>query len=300
MGHSNDSELTRSTYPRFISVVIPAFNAAGALSTQLEALANQTYQGSWEVIVADNRSTDDTRMILDAWEDKLPLHVVGALDRKGSNYSRNVGAKAAKGDLLLFCDADDVADSRWIEAMAKAATTSDLLGGRLEHETLNDPKVRSWRTPSQRDGLRRSHGFLPYAGAGNCGVRAAVFSELGGWNEDFHSGGDPDFFWRAQLASYRLSFVPDAVIHYRHRTALRSLARQYYVRGLGATRLYRDFRPLGVPKKRIRGGLKVWLWILLHAPGALVFSANRPRFVRKTAYRLGLLRGSLRHRVLCL
>src|SRR6185437_13068019 len=49
-----------STFPRLVSVVIPARNAAAVIAGQFEGLSRQEYRGAWELIVADNASTDDT------------------------------------------------------------------------------------------------------------------------------------------------------------------------------------------------------------------------------------------------
>ncbi|MET8542306.1 glycosyltransferase family A protein [Kitasatospora sp. NPDC004799] len=63
--------------------------------------------GPWEVVV-DNRSSDDTVATALRWADRLPdLRVVAAPTRAGINHARNAGATAARGDVLVFCDADD-------------------------------------------------------------------------------------------------------------------------------------------------------------------------------------------------
>src|SRR5690606_10578144 len=95
-----------------ISVVIPARDAARWIDAQLGALACQEVPVPWEVVVADNGSTDDTVARAEAWADRLPVRVVDASGRPGPNHARNQGTAAARGDLLLYCDADDVVQDR--------------------------------------------------------------------------------------------------------------------------------------------------------------------------------------------
>ncbi len=97
-------------------------------------------------------------------------------------YARSAGARAARGDFFLFCDADDVADPGWIEAMARAAPSCDGAGGYLEEERLNDARVRSWRSAATPGCLPGDKIFLPYPFTANAAVRADVYRELGGFN----------------------------------------------------------------------------------------------------------------------
>jgi glycosyltransferase involved in cell wall biosynthesis len=66
--------------PYRISVIVPARDAAATIGGQLAALAAQRYEGSWEVIVADNGSADATATVADRWIGRIPgLRVVTAL-----------------------------------------------------------------------------------------------------------------------------------------------------------------------------------------------------------------------------
>ncbi len=116
--------------PELVSVVIALRNKGPWIGAQLEALAAQRYAGPWEVVVVDNGSTDDGPQVARAMAEPLPeLRVVDASDRRGTSHARNVGAHAARGDLLLYCDGDDVVAPGWIEAMVEAAAQGRPRGG---------------------------------------------------------------------------------------------------------------------------------------------------------------------------
>lgn len=86
-----------------LSVIIPCFNVANTLNAQLEALACQQWSEPWEIIVADNGSTDETVASARQYEQKLSnLRIVDASSRRGASHARNVGALAATASRSSF------------------------------------------------------------------------------------------------------------------------------------------------------------------------------------------------------
>lgn len=287
--------------PRLVTIIIPALDVAHVIADQLEALSVQAYSGDWEVIVADNGSKDATAEVALQWASKFrKLRVVCASDRRGVNFARNVGAAAADGDFLLFCDADDVAAPGWLQAMADSAPAADIVGGYADYELLNEPRVRGWRPPQPRRELRTSMRFLPYAIGASLGVWTRVLSSLGGFNEDYtRRGDDIEFCWRAQLALHVVQFAPDAVMHYRLREELGSLARQAFAAGRADAQLARDFRVHGMPATDVRAAAKRWLDLFRRLPDAIT-PHEAGDWVYWTTRSLGRLVGSIHYRVLCL
>ncbi len=97
-----------------ISVVIPALNEETFLSDCLESLRNQDYKGEYEIIVADNGSTDNTANIARDSGAK----VVHCSERRSVFYARQVGADAASGDIIVQADADTVYPRDWLIKIA--------------------------------------------------------------------------------------------------------------------------------------------------------------------------------------
>jgi len=90
-----------------LSIVIPAFNEENYLPRLLDCIKKQTYR-NYEIIVADADSKDNTRRIAKKGGCRI---VKGGMPAVG----RNKGAKAAKGDILLFMDADAVIEKKFLE-----------------------------------------------------------------------------------------------------------------------------------------------------------------------------------------
>lgn len=281
-----------------VSVVIPVRDGAATLPRQLDALVAQRTPGDWEVVIADNGSTDSTVRVAQSYADRLPIRVVDVSERIGINAARNGGVRAAAGEFVCLCDADDEVAPGWVHAMRTAAPGHGGVGGRLDERSLNDADAAAWRPWSAQDGLPVALGFLPFAVGANCGFWRAVFDELGGFDERYVRGGaDVEFFWRVQLAGHRLAFAPGAVVAYRHRAGLRATARQFWRYGMADAQLYQNFRQHGVPRDTAHTVWRAWRMVAVDGLRSHR-TESRGRAVRTAAYRLGRLRGSLRQRVL--
>ena len=285
--------------PDLVSVIVPAYNAAETLTAQLDALSRQTYAGNWEAVVVDNRSTDNTRSLVTMRQQTMPrLRWVAAAERRGVGYARNVGAGATQGDLLAFCDADDVVDPSWLEALVAAAACSDIVGGRFDGTSINPPHVSAWRDDVPHDRLMTSLGFYPFAAGFNFAVWREVVQALRGWKTAYLLGSeDVDFSWRAQISGYQVSFAPNAIVAYRYRSTLRGLARQFRHYGRAEALLYRDFRANGARRAPAKEYVRGWCTLLRSTPRSLANLTSRGRWVRDVMYRMGRLEGAVIHRV---
>jgi glycosyltransferase involved in cell wall biosynthesis len=291
----------RSRTPELISVIVPVLNEEAHIGEQLLALAAQTYPAAWEVVIVDNGCTDRSMEIARDLTARLPaLRVIDGFTKRGLNHARNVGTMAARGDLLAFCDADDVATSHWIESLAAVAASADLVGGSFDVETLNAPEIRGWMSDESLTELPIACRFRGYVPGGNCAVWAAVVRHLR-WDEDFTFGSsDIEFSWRAHFAGYTLAFAPDAVMRRRYPARAGDVARRHFSYGFSLPLLYRRFRNAGMPRSGLRESLRAWSWLGRGVPRALRSSQFRGQWLRVAGLRSGRLVGSVRRRVLYL
>jgi len=219
-----------------VSVVIAARDAAATLPAQLDALAAQDPACTWEVLVADNGSTDGTRdVVLDAARRTGRVRLVDASATRGAGAARNAAARVARGRALLFCDADDVVAPGWVDALHAGLRGSDVVAGRLEWERLNSRAAQGSRALPQVDGLQHTDPLpgLGCASSSNLAVSRALFDRLGGFDVRARYLQDTDLCWRAQLAGGALAFEPAAVVHMRLRAGLVGAWRQGRGSGMG-------------------------------------------------------------------
>ncbi|MFI5046028.1 MAG: glycosyltransferase [Acidimicrobiia bacterium] len=289
--------------PRLVSVVMPARNAEATVGAQLAALAGQTYTGGWELVVADNGSTDGTGAVVQAWIGRIPgVRIVDASARRGSAAARNTGVAMSVGEFVAHCEADDVVTPGWLAALVSAAPAYDMVGGPIECGLLNSAEARAWRglTTAPTPALMRFGDFLSFAVGASCGIWREVLDAVDGWNESCPSQTDVELSWRVQLSGYTLGFAPDALVHYRLRERLGPLVRQSYAEGLSYVRLYHAFRHDGAPRPPARRAVDAWVRIARSVPAARSSRVARGRVLRAAAGRVGRLVGSARYRTVYL
>ncbi|MBI2251358.1 MAG: glycosyltransferase family 2 protein, partial [Armatimonadetes bacterium] len=97
-----------------ISIVIPTYNRLNTLKLALDSLVNQNFpKEQYEILICDNNSTDGTK----EWINNLNQFNLKYLrgENKGRSGARNRGIKASKGEIILFTDADIIADGNLLK-----------------------------------------------------------------------------------------------------------------------------------------------------------------------------------------
>lgn len=282
-----------------LSVILPVYNAEDTLGVALQGLARQNWDQPWEVIVADNRSTDSSMTIVARFAEDLPnLRVVDASERQGQPYAMNVGAAAANGVSIAFCDADDEVDAGWVRAIGEALEEHDFVASRMDARRLSSPlALKAKGNNRQQTGLIQYTyvPYLPFAGSGGLGIKRHLHEAIGGFDEAMLYLLDTDYCWRVQLAGTALVFVPEALYHVRHRDDARGLYRQGRNWGEYNVLLLKRYREHGMPAPSWKVGLKLWWRLLLRSP-ALLRPGSREGWLWTLGYRVGQVRGSLKHR----
>lgn len=280
-----------------VSVVIACFDAASTLPAQLQALADQRAAPPFEIVVVDDGSSDASVELASRYREVLPeLHVHAMRHRGNVAAVRNEGVRRARGQRMLFCDADDVVGPDWVASLSTALSCHDVVAGPLDIRRLNAPWTIDVSNLSQADDLQQD-GFLPYAGGGNLGIRRPVFEALGGFDTSLPALEDTDLCFAAQLHGHDLVFVPGAVVHVRLRHTYRALYRQGYGWGLGTAALHRKYLEAGMPLPSRLRHVAGWLLVVPR----LLTARDRARLGRwffSVGWRVGRLRGNVRYRLL--
>lgn len=271
-----------------ISVIVAVRDGAATIDEQLEAMARQTIEDPWELIVVDNASRDGTVEQVRAWQERLPmmrlLHSPAAEHQPGA---LNVGVAAARAKLVAFCDADDVVADGWTAAMARALDSHAHVTGPLDLTRLNPPEmvwgehVDRWlQGPMQ-------HRFLPYAMGCNVGWQRDVILALGGFSTLLARSHDRDLSWRAQLSGHQLGFAPDALVHRRQRHSVSAAMRQTYASGRSEKRMMARYAGHGARNRSAWQLIRGWLELTARLPW-LLGHRRRLRWVEMAGAQLGL------------
>jgi glycosyltransferase involved in cell wall biosynthesis len=268
-----------------VSVILPSFNAERWITDQLAALAAQNYPDEWELIVADNGSTDNTRTITLSSKSRFSrLTLIDASGVRRPSHARNQAALAASGDVLLFTDADDIVCPDWVARLRDGLRDSPIVTGSVEHF------VDSGTAPVDHAQPPRDHpraGPFDQVSACNMGVTRELFFELGGFDETLAFGwSDLDFAIRANLRGIPIAWVEQAIVWRRRPSSVRAMWKKEFTYGRGWTTLERRYphlSPRGWRPLLERAG-----WIALRAP-YIALPDRRRGWVMKAAQLAGRL-----------
>ena len=203
------------------SVVIPTYRRRERVLRHVAALAEQTFE-DFEVVVVDDGSGDGTADALRALETPFPLAVVEQ-ENQGAAQARNVGARAAAGELLLFLDDDMEADPALLAEHERSHREgADLVVGDMPLHPDSPPGLLSWGVgvwaQTRRERLTES-GAEPGLDdllTGQMSISREAFERLGGFDTSFtreglFGGEDIDFSYRVVKAGLRAAFNPAAI-----------------------------------------------------------------------------------------
>jgi cellulose synthase/poly-beta-1,6-N-acetylglucosamine synthase-like glycosyltransferase len=203
-----------------ISIIVPARDASRTIGSCVEALLGQSgCTMAFEVLVVDDGSQDDTA----ALARQAGAEVVG-LSPSGPAAARNRGVEVARGDLLVFTDADCVPDAAWLSRMVAPFDDPDVSATkgtyRTDQRALTARFVqREYESRYRRMSRQNSIDFVDtYAAA----FRRAQFFRAGGYDESFPNASveDQEFSFRYSRIGGRIVFVDDAVVRHLHADTL--------------------------------------------------------------------------------
>ena len=209
------------------SIVIPAYNEANNIRRLLNSIDKAKGQrNDIEIMLVDNRSTDNTRAIAT----EMGVEIIDA-NRVKISELRNIGGIKAKGELILFVDADMEVPENWFQLIEEYFDKKQLDAiGFVE----KIPEEAGWfaRIWSLRTAARRSQAmqvdFLP--GRNIC-VRKTFFDKVQGFDAQLTTGEDKDFVLRLNAAGAEAWSIPGQnMIHWGYERSLGELLRKEFWR----------------------------------------------------------------------
>jgi len=201
-----------------ISVIIPAYNAEATLGNCLDALEAQSLSHDWyEVIVVDDGSTDQTAEIVRQYDVQLFRQ-----PNAGPAAARNQGAQLARGDILLFTDADCEPTPDWVERMIQPFRSPDVTGAKGVYRTRQRELVARFVQLEYEDKYDRMSRYdhIDFVDTYSAAYRRDVFLANDGFDAVFPTASveDQEFSFRLARKGYRLVFAPRAVVYHHHDT----------------------------------------------------------------------------------
>ena len=222
-----------------ISLIATVLNEGDNINQLFDSIKRQTRRPD-EIVIVDGGSSDDTRAIIRACAEALPLRLYV---EPGCNISqgRNRAIAEARGDIIAVTDAGVRLTETWLENITAPLLDDPALnavGGFFlaDPESAFETALGATTLPLARE--INSATFLP--SSRSIAFRKSAAREIGAYPEWLDFCEDLIFDLRLRAQSGPFAFAPDAVVYFRPRAGLRQFFRQYYLyaRGDGKANLW--------------------------------------------------------------
>ncbi|HEY5704261.1 MAG TPA: glycosyltransferase [Terrimicrobiaceae bacterium] len=205
------------SYPK-VSVIVCSYNGAKTLDRCLESLKHLEYP-DYEVILVDDGSKDNTQEIAakHSWIANIRQ------ENSGLSVARNVGAQAARGEVLAYTDSDCMADPEWLYFMVGTLLSGNYAG--VGGPNISPP-ADNWiqacvaAAPGGPNHVLLTDLVAEHIPGCNMAFYKWAFEKVGGFDPEYRKAGDDvDFCWRLQQEGQIIAFSPSAIVwHYRRFT----------------------------------------------------------------------------------
>lgn len=229
------------------SIVIPSYNRVETLKEVLPSLERQEFPvEDYEILLCDAGSTDGTKELVDSLAiENLRWLPGGDSGRAGA---RNRGIGEAQGEIVLFTDADIIADPLLLQQHQRTHQLHPgdaVVGCEIQIDTLEE--YYAYRQDPQRH-ARHSPGrqHLPwhYFLTGNASVRRSDLEEVGGFDEDFTGYGheDLELGYRLLKAGLTIHYNAQAVNYHWHPVPFAEQCDKMHLAGRSTVKFYKKHR----------------------------------------------------------
>lgn len=241
-----------------VSVIVICFNEERNIRECLDSLVSQDYpKENYEIIVADNNSTDGTGRVVTEYAVKDNRVKLFVNYKRSISCNRNFGLKHAEYDHIAFIDADCVAPSSWLSRLATGfelhrAKDRALAGvggsnvsiaqgpGRFVQALTVITKSFWWHHGSIQGKVIDRETFVPHIPTLNVLYDKRMVEAVGGFDVAMHNiGEDEDLSYRLSAKGYKLLYLPQAHIWHKLRYTVTSWAKKMFSYGMGRAWLLR-------------------------------------------------------------
>ncbi|AFY74267.1 putative glycosyltransferase [Synechococcus sp. PCC 7502] len=258
------------------SVVIPTYNRLSILKKCLTALEHQDFDQSYEILVVDDGSTDDTVSFLRSHPEQFPHVKVLQQNHAAAAAARNLGIDSAQGEYIVFVDSDIIVTPDFLAGHAESLANEDrafTYGRLINTANFDDPTAE-----------RSDFVFFPgaYFDTCNAAITKKWLIEAGKFDPEFNEYGWEDLELGVRLRKLNLKLIKCAKAlgyHYHAPFNLSQIPRLLNAeeqRGRMAVKFYQKHPTLNVALMIQRTPLHLALWGLLTLGGLINDRSLRP------------------------
>lgn len=223
-----------------LSLIVPIYNESNYIEQLISDIRGQDFAGSWEVLLVDGRSSDDTRAKIKQLTASDPLFRLIDNPERTTPYALNHGLAAARGAAIARMDAHSSYPAHYLSSCYERLLMGDVawVAGPFIAAGQDGWSRRITLAMNSRLGIgsaqfRRSLDREIETNTAFCGLlRKTTLLDLGGWDEDWRFNQDAELAARVRKAGGKIVCLPGLDCAYQPRNSLSKLAQQYFRYGL--------------------------------------------------------------------
>lgn len=214
-----------------VSVIVPNYNHARFLRKRVDTVLAQTFQ-DFELILLDDRSTDDSRSILSFYASDPRVRLEFNAVNSGSTFKQwNKGVRLARGEYIWIAESDDYADQRLLEQLVVVLDSKPevvFVSCRSWHVTADNqlegyadsysPHLAKYKCGAEADGREECRNYFvrinAVCNASSVLFRKSVYERVGSADENLRFCGDWKV-WAAMALAGRVAYLSEPLNYYR-------------------------------------------------------------------------------------
>ncbi|WP_114751796.1 glycosyltransferase [Pleomorphovibrio marinus] len=239
-----------SNWP-LVSVIVCVYNGYSTIRECLMGIEKLNYP-SYEVIVVDDGSTDNTHELVSAFDVRLIR-----TSNNGLSHARNLGLRSSKGEIIAYIDSDAYPDQDWLSYLVQEFKNSDFaaIGGpNVSPGNLGFKASCVNYGPGSPTHVLYDDRTAEHIPGCNMAFKKSSLEKIGGFDPLFRiAGDDVDICWRFQEIGEKIGFSPSALVWHHRRKTISSYWKQQYFYGKAEAFLEKKW-----PKKYNEFGHRTW------------------------------------------
>jgi glycosyltransferase involved in cell wall biosynthesis len=225
---SMDMKVEAHRQSQSVSIIVPAFNAAGRIGECMDALVAQAEAWNAEILVVNDGSGDNTAGVVERYAQVRLINQANA----GPAAARNCGASEATGKILVFTDDDCVPAPGWLEAMLAAFDDPEIVAAKGVYLTKQKQWIARFVQTEYEDRYRlmRRVESIDFIDTYSAAFRRDRFLEMDGFDPHFPlaCAEDAELSYRMSARGWKMKFAPQAAVYHSHPRTLLSYLRKKY------------------------------------------------------------------------
>ena len=213
---------------KLASIIIPTYNGSARIGSCLDALLLQTESRGVEILVVDDGSTDRTADVVQRYGGVRLISQSNA----GPAAARNVGAREAHSEILLFTDDDCIPAPGWLDAMLAPFSSKEVVGVKGTYSTRQNEIAARFVQIEYEDKYRIMAALpsIDFVDTYSAAFRRDRFLEMDGYDTSFPvaCAEDVELSFRMSAKGWKMVFAPAAVVSHTHPSTLAGYLKKKY------------------------------------------------------------------------